>query len=178
MRHGEMLAPGIERVLTEAGVAATDLTEIAVGSGRGRSPDCASGWSPRARWRSSAACRCTASARSTSWRPRRSTTGSTEFAVATDARRKEVYFASYAGGRRVSGPEVLKPGDPIDARGRRPGCPALPRHVPEPQRPASIPSAAVLCDVVHRGRFELLAPDPLYLRRPDAVEPGKPKRVS
>ena len=29
--------------------------------------------------------------------------------MATDARRKEVYLASYAGGRRVSGPEVVKP---------------------------------------------------------------------
>jgi len=36
----------------------------------------------------------------------------------------------------------------------------------------------VLCDVVHRERFEILPPDPLYLRRPDATEPGKPKRVS
>ena len=40
------------------------------------------------------------------------------------------------------------------------------------------PSAAVLCDVVLRERFEILDPDPLYLRRPDAAEPGKPKRVS
>ena len=35
--------------------------------------------------------------------------GLDEFAVATDARRKEVYWASYAGGRRVSGPEAVKP---------------------------------------------------------------------
>ena len=35
--------------------------------------------------------------------------GFDEFSVATDARRKEVYLASYAGGRRVSGPEVVKP---------------------------------------------------------------------
>jgi tRNA threonylcarbamoyladenosine biosynthesis protein TsaB len=28
------------------------------------------------------------------------------------------------------------------------------------------------------GRAELLDPEPLYLRRPDAVAPGKPKRVS
>ena len=40
------------------------------------------------------------------------------------------------------------------------------------------PSAAVLCDVVLNERFEILAPDPLYLRRPDAAVPGKPKRVS
>ena len=40
------------------------------------------------------------------------------------------------------------------------------------------PSAAVLCDVVASQRFEILDPEPLYLRRPDATEPGKPKRVS
>ena len=34
-----------------------------------------------------------------------------ELLVATDARRKEVYVASYAEGRRVSGPDVVKPAD-------------------------------------------------------------------
>ena len=29
-----------------------------------------------------------------------------------------------------------------------------------------------------RGGWELLAPEPLYLRRPDAVEPGARKRVT
>ena len=40
------------------------------------------------------------------------------------------------------------------------------------------PSASVLCDVVVNRRFEIVEPNPLYLRRPDAAEPGKPKRVS
>jgi hypothetical protein len=40
------------------------------------------------------------------------------------------------------------------------------------------PAAAVLCDVVLHQRFEIVGPEPLYLRRPDAAEPGKPKRVS
>ena len=35
MRHGEMLAPGIERVLAEAGARVGDLTGIAVGVGPG-----------------------------------------------------------------------------------------------------------------------------------------------
>ena len=42
--------------------------------------------------------------------------GLDEFVVATDARRKEVYLASYAGGRRVSGPEVVKPVDAATER--------------------------------------------------------------
>ena len=31
----------------------------------------------------------------------------------------------------------------------------------------------MLCDVVLRERFEIVGPDPLYLRRPDAMEPGQ-----
>ena len=105
--------------------------------------------------------------------------GLEDFVVATDARRKEVYLASYAGGRRVHGPEVLKPVDAAtDGAGRRARGALL---YPEPSRTPTgpeHPSAAVLCDVVSSERFEILAPDPLYLRRPDATEPGKPKRVS
>jgi hypothetical protein len=44
--------------------------------------------------------------------------------------------------------------------------------------PPEHPSAAVLCDVVVGERFELLDPEPLYLRRPDAAMPGAPKKVS
>jgi hypothetical protein len=32
--------------------------------------------------------------------------------------------------------------------------------------------------VVVGGRFPLLDPEPLYLRRPDTMEPGRPKRVT
>ena len=34
-----------------------------------------------------------------------------DFVVATDARRKEVYWARYTGGRRIDGPTVHKPAD-------------------------------------------------------------------
>ena len=104
--------------------------------------------------------------------------GLEEFVVATDARRKEVYLASYAGGHRVQGPVVVKP---VDARTQQPvvgrGAVLYPEAFPNAVGPEH-PSAAMLCDVVLNRRFELLEPNPLYLRRPDAVEPGKPKRVS
>jgi tRNA A37 threonylcarbamoyladenosine modification protein TsaB len=104
--------------------------------------------------------------------------GLTDFLVATDARRKEVYVASYAEGRRVSGPEVIKPADAATdgiVVGR--GATLYPEAFPHARGPEG-PSAAVLCDVVVRERYELLDPEPLYLRRPDAREPHQPKRVS
>jgi tRNA threonylcarbamoyladenosine biosynthesis protein TsaB len=177
MRHGEMLAPGIERVLEEAGATPADLTEIAVGVGPGpftglrvglvtaRTLGFARGLPVRG------VCSLDILAAAAS------DEGLAEFLVATDARRKEVYLASYAGGRRVSGPEVIKPGEATDAPVVGRGARLYPEAFPNAHDPEH-PSAAVLCDVVRRERFDLLPPDPLYLRRPDAVEPGKPKRVS
>jgi tRNA A37 threonylcarbamoyladenosine modification protein TsaB len=104
--------------------------------------------------------------------------GLDDFVVATDARRKEVYLATYSGGRRTSGPEVVKPANAATVAvvvGR--GGLLYPEAFPNATGPEH-PSAAVLCDVVVGERFELLDPDPLYLRRPDVMEPHQPKRVS
>jgi tRNA threonylcarbamoyladenosine biosynthesis protein TsaB len=178
MRHGEMLAPGIARVLSDAGASAKDLTAVAVGVGPGPFTGLRVGLVTA---RTLAFVReipvngvCSLDILAAS----AIDAGLEEFAVATDARRKEVYLASYAGGRRVSGPEVLKP---MDAATERPvvgrGAVLYPESFPNAAGPEH-PRAAVLCDVVLRERFELLEPNPLYLRRPDAAEPGKPKRVS
>ena len=93
--------------------------------------------------------------------------GLEEFVVATDARRKEVYVASYAGGRRVNGPQVLKPEDAateVTVVGR--GGLLYPEHFPHATGPEH-PSAAVLCDVVLRTLR-----DP----RPRAALPAPPRR--
>ena len=178
MRHGEMLAPGIEDVLTSAGATASDLTGIAVGVGPGPFTGLRVGLVTA---RTLALVRevpvhgvCSLDILAAEAMD----AGLEEFVVATDARRKEVYLASYAGGVRVSGPQVLKPEDaaigvPVVGRGGT----LYPEHFPDARGPEH-PSAAVLCDVVLRKRFEILPPEPLYLRRPDAAEPGKPKRVS
>ncbi len=178
MRHGEKLAPGIRRVLAEANVKATDLTGIAVGVGPGPFTGLRVGLVTA---RTLAHVRgievygvCTLDVLAAE----AADTGLDDFVVATDARRKEVYLASYAEGRRLSGPEVLKP---IDAKtdglvvGR--GGMLYPDAFPNAVGPEH-PSASVLCDVVVNRRFEIVEPNPLYLRRPDAAEPGKPKRVS
>jgi tRNA threonylcarbamoyl adenosine modification protein YeaZ len=103
--------------------------------------------------------------------------------VAADARRKEVYWARYAGGVRVDGPHVSRPADvPLDGVTHTAGAGArLYQDVfgiaPLEQ---DFPSAAAL---VARAadRIRAHAPSepltPLYLRRPDAVEPGAPKQV-
>ena len=178
MRHGEMLAPGIERVLADAGARAADLTAIAVGVGPGPFTGLRVGLMTA---RTLAFVRgigvhgvCSLDILAAAGVD----AGLDEFVVATDARRKEVYLASYAGGRRVQGPVVVKP---VDAQTEQPvvgrGAVLYPEAFPNAVGPEH-PSAALLCDVVLNRRFELLEPNPLYLRRPDAVEPGKPKRVS
>ena len=178
MKHGEMLAPGIERVLGEAGITADDLTAIAVGIGPGPFTGLRVGLVTA---RTLAMVQgvpvhgvCTLDVLAAEALD----AGLTDFAVATDARRKEVYFAEYADGTRISGPEVVRPleaarSGPVVGRGAL----LYPEHFPNAVGPEH-PSAAVLCDVVARRRFEVVDPEPLYLRRPDAVEPGKPKRVS
>ncbi|WP_018682738.1 tRNA (adenosine(37)-N6)-threonylcarbamoyltransferase complex dimerization subunit type 1 TsaB [Actinokineospora enzanensis] len=101
--------------------------------------------------------------------------------VVTDARRREVYWAAYdADGRRVTDPAVTAPAE-VAARvaglgvtrvaGARIFDFGLPVVGPEHPSPLGLVAAADLTG----------APGPLtplYLRRPDAVEPAARKRVS
>jgi tRNA threonylcarbamoyladenosine biosynthesis protein TsaB len=182
MKHGERLAPLIEAVLTNVGLVRQDLTAIAVGIGPGPftglrvglvtartlgyvleipvygvcsldvvALEAALGGSPIGR----------------------------EFAVATDARRREVYLATYDDrGRRVDGPEVVRPADAATDRPVAGGGSVLyPGSFPDAREPAE-PSAGWLARAVAEELAPLHDPEPMYLRRPDAVAPGAPKRVS
>jgi tRNA threonylcarbamoyladenosine biosynthesis protein TsaB len=178
MRHGEMLAPGIAEVLATAGATSRDVTAVAVGVGPGPFTGLRVGL-VTARTMAFAlgipvygVCTLDVLAAEAM------DAGHDEFSIATDARRKEVYLATYASRRRVDGPVVLKPADAATDR-LVIGLGALlhPEAFPNSAGPEH-PDAAVLCDVVVRERFELLDPDPLYLRRPDAVEQHAAKRVS
>jgi tRNA threonylcarbamoyladenosine biosynthesis protein TsaB len=102
-----------------------------------------------------------------------------DFVVATDARRKEVYLAAYdSQGRRLDGPEVVRPAEaathlPVAGQGAE----LYPDAFPDRRAPA-LPSAAWLAGAVVEELAELRDPEPLYLRRPDAIAPAAPKRVS
>lgn len=181
MKHGEHLAPLIVAVLEDAGIVRQDLTAIGVGCGPGPFTGLRVGL---------------VTARTLGFvleipvygvcsldvlAAEAVSTGavSSDFLVATDARRKEVYLASYAAdGGRLDGPSVLRPAEAASALPTvGEGALLYPEwfpHAAGPQRP----SAGWLSRVIVEERAELMDPEPLYLRRPDAVAPGPPKAVS
>lgn len=180
-RHGELLAPGIDAVLREARAQPRDLTGVAVGIGPGPYTGLRVGLVTARMFGSVLgipvhgvctldllAYECLVYA---------------PFVVATDARRKEVYWARYdASGHRVTEPAVSTPGDvhagDLPAVGE--GAVLYPDAFPD-SRPPTYPSAARLGQLVAErlaGGRSLSPPEPLYLRRPHAAEPGRPKAVS
>ncbi|HJR37484.1 MAG TPA: tRNA (adenosine(37)-N6)-threonylcarbamoyltransferase complex dimerization subunit type 1 TsaB [Nocardioidaceae bacterium] len=181
MRHGELLAPGITAVLAEAGVVRQDLTAVAVGVGPGPFTGLRVGLVTARTLASVLEIPvygvCTLDVLAAEAVDTSAVSG--PFLVATDARRKEVYWASYdEAGIRLDGPHVSRPADvatdgPVVGRGALLYPDAFPGFV-APEHPR----AGVLAEVVVAERAELLDPEPLYLRRPDVAEPGKPKRVS
>ncbi|MGY2704614.1 tRNA (adenosine(37)-N6)-threonylcarbamoyltransferase complex dimerization subunit type 1 TsaB [Nocardioides sp. HB32] len=180
MKHAEQLAPLIERALTEAGLVRQDLTAIAVGVGPGPFTGLRVGL---------------VTARTLAFALEIPVYGVCsldvlaveaaaagmpgEFVVATDARRKEVYLASYdEQGARLDGPVVGRPADlATDAPVVGLGGDLYPEAFPHRAGPAA-PSAGWLARAVAEERAELLDPEPLYLRRPDVETPHAPKRVS
>jgi tRNA threonylcarbamoyladenosine biosynthesis protein TsaB len=181
MRHGELLAPAIEGVLADAGLVRQDLTALAVGVGPGPFTGLRVGLMTA---RTLAAVLdipvygvCTLDVLAAEVVD----SGAVDrpFHVATDARRKEVYWASYdVEGVRLTGPDVVRPAtvataEPVVGR----GAVLYPTDLPD-GRPPEHPSAAVLARVVAEERAELYDPEPMYLRRPDVAESHRPKRVS
>ncbi len=183
MRHGEQLAPLLVEVLDAAGVDRQELSAIAVGVGPGPFTGLRVGL-VTARTLAlvlgipvHGACSLDVLAAEAAATAASDLDGG--FLVATDARRKEVYLASYdARGARVAGPEVDKPAArathlPVVGEGGR----LYPEAFPDARGPWR-PSAGWLARSVTEGLVERLDPEPLYLRRPDAVAPAAPKRVS
>jgi tRNA threonylcarbamoyl adenosine modification protein YeaZ len=183
-RHSELLAPMIAKVMADVGASRADLTAVAVGVGPGPYTGLRVGLVTARVLGSvlglpvSGVCSLDVIAASAA-----SASLGREFLVATDARRKEVYWARYdAAGRRVAGPYVGPASsipDAADLPVAGAGGPLYPEAFGEMTGPA-YPDAGTLCGLVARpgGQFPLLAPEPLYLRHPDARVPGPPKRVT
>ena len=176
-RHGELLAPGIAQVLEHADKAVSDLTDIAVGVGPGPFTGLRVGLMTARALADALPVRlhgvCTldiVAAAIISAEP---------YLVASDARRREVYWATYtSNGTRLDGPHVHKPAD-VAWRGA--ACGAGAAMYPDTFGNvvnAELPNAAVLASIVATGTAKLLPADPLYLRRPDAVEPPARKVVT
>lgn len=180
MKHGEQLAPLISSVLASAGCAISDLSAIAVGVGPGPFTGLRVGL-VTARTLGHVLDVpvhgvCTLDILAAEAVASGAVVG--EFLVATDARRKEVYLASYSGtGERTSGPAVLRP---AEAASSRPtvgeGAVLYPEAFPNGVGPAR-PSAAWLARIAAAGTVPLLEPEPLYLRRPDAVASAGQKKT-
>jgi tRNA threonylcarbamoyl adenosine modification protein YeaZ len=178
--HGERLAPQVQLVLDAAGVRPRELTAIVAGTGPGPFTGLRVGLATAAAMGQALGiptygiCSLDALGRAA---------GPGRVLVATDARRREVYFATYADGVRVTGPEVAKPADVLVTADRAVGEGAVKYSeifgIPIDDRvlfPSGEALIALAAGLV-RGRAPGEQLTPLYLRRPDAVEPTARKSV-
>ena len=175
MAHGELLAPAIRQALTAAGVQMPDLTDVAVGVGPGPFTGLRVGVVTALTLGSTLGLTthgvCSLDVVAAAVDP------VNDFLVATDARRKEVYWARYSAGQRLEGPDVATPAALAEKFG------AMPVHGPGAGVYSDVlncatdvaPRAADLAELVISGRSIELPLEPLYLRRPDAVPSAGPK---
>lgn len=179
--HGELLTPHVLDALTKAGTTMGALDAIVCGVGPGPFTGLRAGMATAAAFAHSLgievypACGLDAIAEEA---PR-----GEPLLVVTDARRREVYWAAYdmwgvrLGGPHVDRPDMLPSTATVAAGdGARQYAEVLGLRVVEPPYPTP-------AGLVAATRRSLLAGEqapplvPLYLRRPDAVEPSARRRV-
>ncbi|MGW3495187.1 tRNA (adenosine(37)-N6)-threonylcarbamoyltransferase complex dimerization subunit type 1 TsaB [Streptomyces sp. NPDC001020] len=182
-RHGELLLPAVDRVLAEAGTRLDAVTAVVVGVGPGPYTGLRVGLMTADTFGLALGVPvyglCTLDALAYA-------SGLDEpFVVATDARRKEVYWARYDDARtRVTEPAVDRPAEIAETVAGLPavGAGALlyPDTFPQPREPEHVSAAALASLAAERlaAGEELPAPRPLYLRRPDAQVPKNYKVVT
>ncbi|MCP2254739.1 tRNA threonylcarbamoyl adenosine modification protein YeaZ [Prauserella aidingensis] len=161
--HGELLTPHVLDAVADAGITLADVGAVVVGTGPGPYTGLRAGLVTGAALAHSLGVPaypvCTLDA----------IAAGPEGAalVVTDARRREVYWATYDAGARTDGPHVGPRDEVPEPAGR------LADH--EQPTPAGIVRAAAPDVLAGREPGPLT---PLYLRRPHAAEPATRKRVT
>ena len=172
-RHAELLTPAIRGVLDDAGLAMGDLDAVVTGLGPGPFTGLRVGVVTAVTLADARGLPvvgvCSLDA-----------VGSGARTVVTDARRKEVYWASDdADGARTHGPDVVRP-EELGLPGPFVGDPAFAERLGAPVTAADVTTAGLL----RAAGTQLADPSsagplvPLYLRRPDATPPTAIKAVS
>jgi tRNA threonylcarbamoyladenosine biosynthesis protein TsaB len=178
--HGELLTPHILAALGAAGHTLADVDAIVCGIGPGPFTGLRAGMATAAALGHALprpvypVCTLDAIAAAAN-----AATGAVSgpLLVTTDARRKELYWATYdERGVRTAGPAVAKPAD-VPHLDRRAGAMIYADVLTMPHTGQQYPTPAGLVRAA-----DLTRPPrpltPLYLRRPDATEPGARKRVT
>lgn len=181
-RHSELLAVSIRSALDEAGVSVSDLAAVVVGVGPGPFTGLRVGIVTAAAIADAAGLPaygvCSLDG----------IVGDGRMLVATDARRKEIYWASYVDGHRVEGPAVDKPAEVADrlpelgvdvmaGAGAAAYVDVLGLPLVEPLYPSVPTLVAAAADRILAGSpGDTLTP--LYLRRPDATPVAQRKQVT
>lgn len=187
-RHAETLTPLIDKVVSATGHRPSDLTDVAVGVGPGPFTGLRVGIATAVTLGLALDLPvhgvCSLDALAHAAAPH----APADFVVATDARRKEVYWARYrlidGMTQRISGmPQVSRPAELPDeiralpAAGRGPVL--YPDDFAGALEPLDVPAGALASYTVQElaaGR-ELLPLQPLYLRQPDAKPAARVKSV-
>ncbi|MEV0702627.1 tRNA (adenosine(37)-N6)-threonylcarbamoyltransferase complex dimerization subunit type 1 TsaB [Saccharopolyspora sp. NPDC050389] len=174
--HGELLMPQLLDVMTEAGRELADADAIVVGAGPGPFTGLRVGMATAAALGQACGrpvhpvCSLDAiAAQATTEGP---------LLVATDARRKEVYWAAYDAARtRIDGPHVRRPAE-VSTDGFATAAGEMAEELGitavEPRYPTPVGLVAAARAALQAEPAPLV---PLYLRRPDAEAPGKRKSV-
>lgn len=196
-RHGELLMPAVRALCAESGRSLPEVDAVVVGAGPGPFTGLRVGIASAAALghaldvpvhgvcsHDAIALAAAGVGEAGAGHPE---AGPDNLLVVTDARRREVYWAAYdPAARRLTGPTVEPPGTlaarlPELAVGTAVGDPAFTEQLglaitgPAAATPAGLVGVAA---AALRTGSEPAPVEPLYLRRPDAVEPTGRKRVT
>lgn len=167
-QHNEVLVPTTQEVLAEAGLEFSGLDAVVVGEGPGPFTGLRVGMATGAAFGDALGIPvfgvCSLDAIATQ-------INLPSALVATDARRREVYFAAYSNGQRLGEPQVMAPAQVTGTFDQV----SVPEHLSEKlaaqgPRVDLTPTAASLVQVADLKATPRPL-QPLYLRRPDAKEP-------